>query len=154
MASNLNSNTISEITEKEKELTGSDRPVKGGPTAQAQKHAGETISSAAVGDITQGERKITGEDGPIQGGPAAAAQSHLAGVCADISLSTTLVNLITERRQPEPTHRQARLQHNLKHHPGRKRAHRPSRPRQRRPNGPSPEARRRAHQLRQPSRHH
>jgi hypothetical protein len=80
MTSNLNSSTISNITEKEKELTGSERPVKGGPTAQAQKHAGETISSSAVSDIAQGERKITGEPTPVQGGPAATAQSHLSGV--------------------------------------------------------------------------
>lgn len=80
MASHLNSSTISNLTEKEKELTGSDRPVKGGPTAQAQKHAGEKVTGSAVSDITQGERKITGQDAPLQGGPAATAQSHLAQV--------------------------------------------------------------------------
>lgn len=80
MASTFNSSIISNITEKEKELTGSDRPVKGGPTAQAQRHAGERVSGSAVSDITQGERKITGQDAPLQGGPAATAQSHLAQV--------------------------------------------------------------------------
>lgn len=80
LASTLSSNTISKITEKEKELTGSDGPVKGGPTAQAQKHVGETIGSAAVSDITKGEQKITGSPEPVQGGPAAFAQSHLAQV--------------------------------------------------------------------------
>ena len=36
MSTILNSENISKITEKEKELTGEARPVKGGPTAQAQ----------------------------------------------------------------------------------------------------------------------
>ena len=76
MASNkLNSDTISDITAREKMITGQDDPVKGGPTAQAQKHAKETVNPDAVSDITQGERKITGAEGPIQGGPAAVAQS-------------------------------------------------------------------------------
>jgi hypothetical protein len=40
MAANLNSENISKITQKEKEITGHDGPVRGGPTAQAQRHAG------------------------------------------------------------------------------------------------------------------
>jgi hypothetical protein len=71
----LNSDTISKITEKEKDITGQVDPVKGGPTAQAQKHADETINPQAVADITKGEQKITGKGGPTAGGPAATAQS-------------------------------------------------------------------------------
>ena len=80
MASNINSSTISSITDKEKEITGSENPVKGGPTAQAQKHAGEEFSGAAVSDITQGEKNITGDDVPVKGGPASMAQSQGAKV--------------------------------------------------------------------------
>lgn len=56
----LNSENISKITEAEKQITGSDQPVKGGPTAQAQSHVGETINSETLSDITKGEKKITG----------------------------------------------------------------------------------------------
>ena len=73
-AQTLNADTISKITEKEKEITKSENPVKGGPTAQAQKHVGESITDN-VGNIAQGEKKITGQDSQVQGGPAAAAQS-------------------------------------------------------------------------------
>lgn len=55
---------------------GTDAPVKGGPTAQAQKHAGETISSQTLHDITEGEKKIAGDR--VKGGPTATAQSELA----------------------------------------------------------------------------
>lgn len=72
----LDSSTISKITEKEKELTGQDRPVQGGPTAKAQQHAGENISSQALHDITEGEKKVTGGE-RVKGGPTAAAQSEL-----------------------------------------------------------------------------
>ncbi|KAI1175177.1 hypothetical protein F4777DRAFT_551580 [Nemania sp. FL0916] len=71
----LNSGVISDITAKEKEITGRDGPVKGGPTAQAQKHANQKISPQAVSDITEGEKRVTGEDSPVAGGPAAVAQS-------------------------------------------------------------------------------
>ncbi|KAI1629886.1 hypothetical protein EDD37DRAFT_74002 [Exophiala viscosa] len=71
----LDSNTISAITEKEKQLTGSDEPAKGGPTAQAQKHAGEPLNSNTISSITQGEKKIAGDR--VAGGPTAAAQSIL-----------------------------------------------------------------------------
>ncbi|KAK4939710.1 hypothetical protein LTR10_020100 [Elasticomyces elasticus] len=71
----LDSNTISAITEKEKQLTGSDEPAKGGPTAQAQKHAGEPLSSNTISAITQGEKNITGDR--VAGGPTATAQSIL-----------------------------------------------------------------------------
>ena len=80
MASQLNSENISRITEKEKEITGSDQPVKGGPTAQAQKHAGQPIDSDSLRDITKGEKKITGEDGPVKGGPTSEAQSIVGQV--------------------------------------------------------------------------
>lgn len=72
----LNSSTISKITEKEKQITGSDEPVKGGPTAQAQKHANQPITSEALHDITEGEKKITGGE-RVKGGPTSAAQSEL-----------------------------------------------------------------------------
>ncbi|KAI1378993.1 hypothetical protein F4677DRAFT_410278 [Hypoxylon crocopeplum] len=71
----LNSDAISEITAKEKELTGAKRPVAGGPTAQAQKHANEPLTADVVSDVTQGEKNVTGRDTPTQGGPAALAQS-------------------------------------------------------------------------------
>lgn len=71
----LDSDTLSKITEKEKELTGQDGPVKGGPTAQAQKHVGEKITSEALHDITEGEKKVAGER--VKGGPTSAAQSEL-----------------------------------------------------------------------------
>lgn len=67
---------ISAITEAEKGLTGDDRPVKGGPTAQAQKHVGEDINSENLHDITEGEKKITGGE-RVKGGPTAQAQSEL-----------------------------------------------------------------------------
>lgn len=81
MSTNLNSENISKITEKEKELTGGDRPVKGGPTAQAQKHAGEPLSGNVISDITQGEKKVT-DGGRVAGGPTATAQSIASTVCS------------------------------------------------------------------------
>lgn len=49
----------------------------GGPTAQAQSHAKEPITSEALHDITEGEKKVTGGD-RVKGGPTSAAQSELA----------------------------------------------------------------------------
>lgn len=72
----LDGQTISEITAAEKELTGQSRPVKGGPTAQAQKHAGEPINAETLHDITEGEKKVAGDR--VKGGPTATAQSELA----------------------------------------------------------------------------
>jgi hypothetical protein len=72
----LDSNTISKITEKEKNITGQDHAVKGGPTAKAQQHANEPIASEALHDITEGEKKITGGQ-RVKGGPTSAAQSAL-----------------------------------------------------------------------------
>lgn len=83
ISANLDSDTISKITQKEREITGSDGPVKGGPTAEAQKHAGQPINSQSLRDIAKGEKKITGEDGPVRGGPTSVAQSHVGKVsCA------------------------------------------------------------------------
>ena len=72
----LNSENISKITDAEKKITGSDEPVKGGPTAQAQSHVGETINSQTLHDITEGEKKITGGE-RVKGGPTSKAQSIL-----------------------------------------------------------------------------
>ena len=72
----LDSDTIAKITEKEKDLTGQEQPVKGGPTAKAQQHAGEPITSEALHDITEGEKMVTGGD-RVKGGPTSTAQSEL-----------------------------------------------------------------------------
>lgn len=72
----LDSETISTITQKEKQITGQDDPVRRGPTAKAQQHAGEPISSQALHDITEGEKKVTGGE-RVKGGPTATAQSEL-----------------------------------------------------------------------------
>ncbi|KAH9873129.1 hypothetical protein J1614_005527 [Plenodomus biglobosus] len=78
----LDSSTLSKITDAEKKITGHDGPVQGGPTAQAQKHANEPITSQALHDITEGEKKITGGE-RIKGGPTSTAQSELAKSRAD-----------------------------------------------------------------------
>ncbi|KAK6072214.1 hypothetical protein SCUP515_07546 [Seiridium cupressi] len=80
-AANLNPNTISAITEREKLITNADGPVPDGPTAQAQRHAGQPLTSAVISDIMQGEQLITGLNGPIAGGPAAYVQK-IADVAA------------------------------------------------------------------------
>lgn len=72
----LDSSTLSKITEKEKEITGVDGPTPGGPSAKAQQHANEPITSQALHDITEGEKMITGGE-RIKGGPTSAAQSEL-----------------------------------------------------------------------------
>ncbi|OQV08733.1 hypothetical protein CLAIMM_12959 [Cladophialophora immunda] len=74
----LDSNTISKITAAERDITGSANPVRGGPTAQAQKRANEPINHDTLHDITEGEKKVTGEQRPVAGGPTATAQSELA----------------------------------------------------------------------------
>ncbi|KAF2875403.1 hypothetical protein BDV95DRAFT_626007 [Massariosphaeria phaeospora] len=73
----LDSETISKITENEAQITGQVDPVRGGPTAKAQQHAGEPITSQALHDITEGEKKVTGGE-RVKGGPTSAAQSELA----------------------------------------------------------------------------
>lgn len=75
----VDSHFISQITAAEKTITNSDEPFKGGPTAAAQSHVGNEVTSQVVHDITMGERKITGKDGPVQGGPTSVAQSFLSG---------------------------------------------------------------------------
>jgi hypothetical protein len=72
----LDSSTLHKITEAEKDITGQQRPVKGGPTAKAQQHANEPITSEALHDITEGEKKITGGE-RVKGGPTSQAQSEL-----------------------------------------------------------------------------
>lgn len=72
----LDGQTISEINAAEKDLTGQSAPAKGGPTAQAQKHAGEPINAQTLHDITEGEKKVAGDR--VKGGPTATAQSELA----------------------------------------------------------------------------
>jgi hypothetical protein len=79
-SSKVDSETISKITEREATLSGSNQPTPGGPTAQAQKHAGEPLSGEVVSDITQGEKAITGRDGAVKGGPSAFVQSELTQV--------------------------------------------------------------------------
>lgn len=73
----LDSATLHKITEAEKKLTGQNRPVKDGPTAHAQSHANEPITSQALHDITVGEKKVTGGE-RVKGGPTATAQSELS----------------------------------------------------------------------------
>lgn len=73
----LDSSTISKITEAEKQITGQDDPVKGGPTAQATSHAGESINSNTLHDITEGEKKITGGE-RVKSGPTSTTQAELA----------------------------------------------------------------------------
>jgi hypothetical protein len=72
----LDSATLSKITAAEKKITGEDHAVKGGPTAKAQTHANEPITSEALHDITEGEKKITGGE-RVKGGPTSTAQSEL-----------------------------------------------------------------------------
>ncbi|KAJ4337940.1 hypothetical protein N0V87_004287 [Didymella glomerata] len=72
----LDSSTLHNITEAEKDITGQNRPVQGGPTAKAQQHANEPITSEALHDITEGEKKITGGE-RVKGGPTSQAQSEL-----------------------------------------------------------------------------
>jgi hypothetical protein len=54
---------MSKITAAEKELTGEPTPVKGGPTAQAQKHAGKPVIPEILHDISEGEKKVFSEYG-------------------------------------------------------------------------------------------
>jgi hypothetical protein len=72
----FNSENISKITNAEKKITGSDKPVKGGPTAQAQSHVGEPLNSQTLHDITEGEKKAAGGE-RVKGGPTSIAQSIL-----------------------------------------------------------------------------
>ncbi|EOA90203.1 uncharacterized protein SETTUDRAFT_167135, partial [Exserohilum turcica Et28A] len=73
----VDSALISQITEAEKQLTGSAGPAQNGPTAKAQAHAGQPLTAQVIHDITQGEKKITGAEEPVKRGPTAVAQSAL-----------------------------------------------------------------------------
>lgn len=72
----IDSSTLSSITAAEKQLTGSDGPVPDGPTARAQQHANEPITSQVLHDITEGEKVVTGGE-RVKGGPTSKAQSEL-----------------------------------------------------------------------------
>lgn len=74
-AATLNSDIISQITDREKKITGKDGPSTGGPTAQAQKHVGQQLTSTIVLDIAKGEQVLTGRNDPTLDGPAAFVQS-------------------------------------------------------------------------------
>lgn len=74
----LDSDTISRIAHAETDITGQAQPVKGGPAAAAQSHAGENINSQTLHDITEGEKVVTGAPRPAKGGPTATAQSEVA----------------------------------------------------------------------------
>jgi len=73
----FDSNTISKVTQAEREITGEPTQVRGGPGAAAQSHVGKFITSEAIRDITEGEKSVTGEARPVKGGPTAAVQSEL-----------------------------------------------------------------------------
>lgn len=94
MARKVDSEVVSSITDKEKGITGQADPVKGGPTAQAQKHVGEDITGEVISDITQGEKKATGGE-RVTGGPTSQAQSILTKVSFSLRLSNTTVTLST-----------------------------------------------------------
>jgi hypothetical protein len=81
MASKVDSEMMSKMTEEEKKITGQNNPVKGGPTAQTQKHANRPLNSEVIRDIMKGEEKITGDSNPMQPGPTSTAQSILTTVC-------------------------------------------------------------------------
>jgi hypothetical protein len=80
MASKVDSDLMEKMTREEKKITGQDNPVKGGPTAQAQKHANQPLTSDVIHDITRGEEKITGNPNPKPAGPTSTAQSILTRV--------------------------------------------------------------------------
>lgn len=82
----VESENISDIINREKALTGQHDPVKGGPTAQAQRHVHDKISTGSVvSDIAKGEEAITQNGAPVAGGPAAAAQSQAAQARNEVS---------------------------------------------------------------------
>lgn len=85
----VDSDFISQITTAEKKITGSDEPVKNGPTAKAQSHAGQELTAQIIHDITLGEKTITGSDEPFKGGPTAIAQSALSSNNSNSNSTTT-----------------------------------------------------------------
>lgn len=104
MAATVDSNFISRITAAEKTLTNEERPVAGGPTAAAQSHAKQPLTSQVIHEITMGERKITGFDGPVASGPTSIAQSILdasSSGSGDASgvLDSETISKITEKEK-------------------------------------------------------
>ena len=91
-STHFDASTISAVAAKESAITGSPRPVKNGPTAQAQKHTGETIDGEGVAAVLGGEKTVTGEDVPRAGGPTAFVQS-LASKNAGNGHESTVSNL-------------------------------------------------------------
>jgi hypothetical protein len=89
MSVKVDSNFISQITAAEKLITGKDEPHKGGPTAKAQQHAGQNLTSQVIHDITEGEKVLTGSDEVLQGGPTAIAQSALTSGSAPSNTSAS-----------------------------------------------------------------
>ena len=90
MATKVDPGLMSKMTEEEKKITGQGNPVKGGPTAQAQKHANQPLNSEVIHDITKGEEKVTGNPNPMQGGPTSTAQSNV-GVTGILGLHIEIV---------------------------------------------------------------
>lgn len=177
----VDSDLISNITHKENELTQQPEPVKGGPTAQAQRHVSDKITNPnVVSDIVKGEDDITHNGAPVAGGPGALAMSEAAQARNEVSLfyHTTYLYLPTylnppasllrtqtdmpshdtgprqESRWKRDAHRRPRRRDHLPHHACRVGPHGPGRARQGRAYSPGTEARWRAHRLREPSRHH
>jgi hypothetical protein len=90
----IDSDLLSQITAAEKTLTNQDGPITDGPTARAQKHVGQQLTSQIIREITEAEKAITGSNGPTKGGPTAVAQGILmnegsAGNKASTSNSTS-----------------------------------------------------------------
>lgn len=160
----LDSQTISEITHKENELTGQPEPAKEGPTAQAQKHASDKLSAQRVSEIAKGEETITRKGGPVPGGPAAFAQSEAAqarnAVCIFVSQEKSKIVFSTNQRNVDQltyrelyadttrktdTHGQIGLGDHLAHYAGRVGTHGPAVACEGRPHGAGAKACRRAH---------
>ncbi|KAI5867863.1 hypothetical protein GGS23DRAFT_550428 [Durotheca rogersii] len=71
----LGSHLISATTVAGERLTGQSRPVKGGLTAQAQRHAGEQVPRRNSHAITNDQQQVTGDDA-VKRDPAATVQSE------------------------------------------------------------------------------
>ncbi|KAG8165662.1 hypothetical protein KVR01_004214 [Diaporthe batatas] len=79
----VNSQIISDITNREKTLTSQDDPVKGGPTSQAQRHVHDNISSdSVVSGIAKGDNNGQKHTGTLDGQTISeinSAESKLTG---------------------------------------------------------------------------
>lgn len=80
MAATVDNRVISAITDKEKQLTHQPQIAQDGPTATAQSHQGELLTSHVVSDIAKGESNLHPGQSTQAGGPAAIAQSMAARV--------------------------------------------------------------------------